>query len=171
MLALVAACGPSSNDNAATSPTPSPTATAGVCTTSGAAVNWPSADQLPSTPAITSVALNGDVLTMTFQQGTPAFDVAEQPDTVFHKDPSGAALTLKGTAGVKVTLRGFRGDVKNNTGPSQFTGSGTSVAEIVEVGDSEGVVTWGVGANGATCATVTASGSTLTFHFVPQPIG
>jgi len=106
---------------------------------------------------------------MTFRQGTPAFEIAPQSDAHFTKDPSGQPVTLAGTAGARITLRGFRGDLQNYAGGSSINSSGGVLLQVMEIGDSEGVVTWAVGANGAACATVTSSGSTLTFHFVHQP--
>ena len=123
----------------------------------------------PASPAIDSVTANGDVLTMTFRQGTPAFEIAQQADAHFTKDPSGQPVTLAGTAGAKITLRGFRGDLQNYTGGSSISSSGGVLLQVMEIGDSEGIVTWAVGASGATCATVTSTGSSLTFHFIPQP--
>lgn len=173
----MAACGGSNPGNAANSPSASasPSAaastspSAAACTTSGAAVNWPAPDTAPASPAITSVTASGDVLTMTFRQGTPQFELAQQPDTHFSKDPSGQPVTLAGNAGVKITLRGFRGDMQNYAGSTSINSSGGVLLQVMEIGDSEGVVTWAAGANGAACATVTASGSTLTFHFIHQP--
>lgn len=163
-----ASCGASNPGNAVNSPSPSSSASAAACTTSGAAVNWPSPDTAPASPAITSVSTAADVLTLTFRQGTPQFDVAQQPDTHFTKDPSGQPVTLAGSAGVKITLRGFRGDMQNYAGPTSINANGSVLVQVMEIGDSEGVVTWAAGANGATCATVTASGSTLTVHFIHQ---
>jgi len=166
------ACGttsnPTSSPSTSSSSSPSPTQVA--CVTSGpASSTWPSADKLPATPSITSVDLSGDVLTMTFASGTPAFDVATQPTAKFTTDPSGQAVTLGGTAGVKITLRGFRGDVKNYAGPNQVGSNGQIVLNAYELGDFEGVVTWGAGVSAPACTAVTASGSTLTFQFIRQP--
>jgi hypothetical protein len=165
-----AACGSPNTGGAESTPSPSPASSpsAASCTTSGAAVNWPSPDTAPASAAITSVTAAGDVLTITFRQGTPEFEVAPQPDAHFTKDPSGQQVTLAGTAGVKITLRGFRGDVQNYAGPTSINSSGGLLVQVMEIGDSEGVVTWAAGVNGAACATVTASGSTLTFHFIHQ---
>jgi len=43
---------------------------------------------------------------------------------------------------------------------------GSLVEEIRRIGDFEGVVTWAVGLRAPGCASVTASGSTLTFRFI-----
>ena len=95
--------------------------------------------------------------------------MAQQPDTHFAKDPSGQPVTLAGTAGVKITLRGFRGDTQSYAGPTSINTTGGVLLQVMEIGASEGVVTWAAGANGAACATVSASGSTLMFHFIHQP--
>ena len=124
---------------------------------------------MPQTPAITAVTVSGDVLTMTFAPGTPAFEVTPQPGAKFTKDPSGQPVTLSGTAGVVIVLRGFRGDVQNFAGTGSITSTGPLLLQVYELGDSEGVVTWGAGVSAPACAAVSASGSTLTFHFIPEP--
>ena len=170
--AALMACGTASNGPAGTSPSPStPTSSSPVaCSTSGpASSTWPSADKLPATAAITSVSVTGDTMTITFAQGTPAFEVATQPNANFTADPSGQAVSLAGKAGVKITLRGFRGDVQNYSGSKSITSTGPILLQASELGDFEGVVTWGAGLSAAGCAAVTASGSTLTFQFIRQP--
>jgi hypothetical protein len=169
LVLTLAACAASNNGNAANTPAPTASASTPACTTSGVAVNWLSPDTAPASPALNSVTVTGDVLTMTFRQGTPQFEVAQQPDTHFAKDPSGQPVMLAGNAGVKITLRGFRGDTQSYAGPTSINTTGGVLLQLMEIGDSEGVVTWAAGANGAACATVTASGSTLTFHFIHQP--
>src|SRR5579864_3411237 len=156
------ACGTTSNSTSSpsTSSSPSPTASPVACVTSGpASSTWPSADKLPATAAITSLSVTGDTVTLTFAQGTPAFEVATQPNAQFTADPSGQPVTLTGTAGVRITLRGFRGDVQNYTGSKSITASGQVLQQVYELGDSEGVITWGAGVNAAACTAVTASGS------------
>jgi hypothetical protein len=116
-----------------------------------------------------SAVAAGDSLTLTFVQGTPAFEVKTQPDTHFLLDPSGKPVDLAGSAGAAIVLRGFRGDMRNYTGPASIVSSGPRLLQVYEVGDFEGVVTWAVGLSGAGCASVTAAGSTLTFQFIAPP--
>ena len=89
-----------------------------------------------------------------------------QSSARFTKDPSGQPVTLTGSFGVKIVLRGFRGDVQNYTGPTSLTSRGPLLRQVAELGDFEGVISWGAGLSSPGCASVTASGSTLTFHFI-----
>jgi len=168
---LLAACGPSGGGNSRTTTTPAPSPTPLACTSGGAAsASWPAPDaQAGTTPPIVSAVVAGDTFTLTFQQGTPAFEVKTQAGTHFTKDPSGAPVDLAGSAGATIVLRGFRGDVRNYAGPASIMSSGPRLAQVYEVGDFEGVVTWAVGLNGAGCANVTSTGSSLAFHYTAAP--
>ncbi len=84
----------------------------------------------------------------------------------FIVDPSGRPVDLAGASGVKIVLRGFRGDVSNYTGPARLTSSGPILLEAAPIGDFEGVVGFGAGVSRPACANVTASSSTLSFHFI-----
>ena len=46
---------------------------------------------------------------------------------------------------------------------------GPFLIEVRSLGGFEGQVTWGAGLSRPGCANVTATGSTLTFHFIPSP--
>jgi hypothetical protein len=116
-----------------------------------------------------SAVVAGDTLTLTFQQGTPAFEVKTQAGTHFTKDPSGVPVDLAGSAGATILLRGFRGDMRNYSGPVSVTSGGPRLLQVYEIGDFEGVVTWAVGLNEAGCANVTSTGSSLAFHFTAAP--
>lgn len=48
-----------------------------------------------------------------------------------------------------------------------MTSSGPLLLQVMQIGDFEGVVTWAAGLSRSSCASVTASGSTLTFRFIP----
>lgn len=166
--ALVA-CGTASGGSPSPSASTSPSTLA--CTSSGSAsATWPPADKAAATPAITAVDVNGNVVTFTFAQGTPAFELTTQRNTQFALDPSGQPVTLKGAQGVRIVMRGFRGDIQNYTGSKSTMSSGPVLRELYELGDSEGVVTWGAGVSAAACAAVTVSGSTLTVEFIYQPV-
>jgi hypothetical protein len=116
-----------------------------------------------------SAVAAGDTLTLTFDQGTPVFEVKTQAGTHFTQDPSGKPVDLAGSAGATIVLRGFRGDMSNYTGPVSIISSGPRLLQVNQIGDFEGVVTWAVGLSGAGCANVTAAGSNLTFHFIAPP--
>jgi len=57
----------------------------------------------------------------------------------------------------------------NYTGPASFVSQGPLLVEVRSLGGYEGQVSWGVGLSRPGCASVTATGSTLTFHFIPLP--
>lgn len=110
--------------------------------------------------------MSGDTFTLTFTHGTPPFQVITQSGADFTEDPSGKAVTLAGTDGAQIVLTGFRGDQSDYKGEKKFKSSGPRLLEVAQLGDFEGNVTWGVGLSGPSCAVVTSSGSTLTFHFI-----
>jgi hypothetical protein len=156
---------PSTNTGSVTTVAPGPPTDApGVaaaqsgCTDSGAASS-------PGPSRIAAKSANDDTFVITFDQGTPQFQVFTQTNARFIADPSGAKVLLPGTAGIRIVLRGLTFPA-DPTGPSSFTPHGRLVREIRRIGDFEGVVTWAVGLNAPGCASVTASGSTLTFRFI-----
>jgi hypothetical protein len=170
---LLAACGSSGGGNSQATPTPTltPSLSPLACTSSSAAsASWIGPDSRISTaPPVVSAVAAGDTLTLTFEQGTPAFGVKTQAGTHFMLDPSGKPVDLAGSAGATIVLRGFRGDVRNYTGPVSIMSSGPRLLQVYEIGDFEGVVTWAVGLGGAGCANATSTGSSLTFHFIAPP--
>jgi hypothetical protein len=118
------------------------------------------------TPPIVSATVSGDTLTLTFDQGTPAFEVTTQPTAQFTAtDGRGGPVDLSGSAGVLIILRGFRGDMQNYAGVKDFITNGQVLVEVREIGDYEGVIGWAAGLSGAGCANVTAGTSTLIFTF------
>ena len=108
-------------------------------------------------------------MTLTFAAGTPQFRVEPVSSSHFIQDPSGQPVVLAGSAGVKLVLSGFRGDVANYSGQASFTSSGPLLLQASKLGDFEGVVTFGAGTSKPACANVTTTGSTLTFQFIPAP--
>ena len=131
------------------------------CTVSGAASG-------SGTPALASAAVSGDTLTLNFSNGTPAFELTTQPSARFLEDPSGRPLTLGGSAGERIVLRGFRGDTSNLNGvPKSLTSNGPLLRQVAPIGDFEGVVSFGAGLSSAGCADVTSTQSSLVFHFIP----
>jgi hypothetical protein len=110
--------------------------------------------------------VSGDTFTLAFVNGTPPFQVVTQSNADFVEDASGKKVTLSGTAGARITLTGFRGDMSNYSGPKTLTSTGPILLQVAEIGDFEGHVSWGVGLGVPGCATVTSGASTLTFHFI-----
>jgi hypothetical protein len=101
--------------------------------------------------------------------GTPPFQIARQTDAHFFNDPRGDAVNLAGSAGVRIAMQGFRGDMVNYAGSKTLTSNGPLLLQVASIGDFEGYVSWGVGLSGPGCANVTSSGSTLTFTFIAAP--
>jgi hypothetical protein len=191
--ALVCACGQATPRAAApaaspATPTlnPTPTATAvaaqpantltepvantpaAACSTSGpASASWAAPWNRPAGPAIVAATATGDTFTLTFDHGTPAFEVSPTSNTAFIRDPKGDRVVLAGTAGVAIHLTAFRGDVINFQGTTPRPPAGSLLREVREIGDFEGEVNWAAGLAQPACAAVTSSGSTITFHFVP----
>jgi hypothetical protein len=166
-LILTCACGAANSANGQPTPaTASPVRLS--CTASGAAsALWPAVPSASATtPAIVSAVADGDTLKLTFASGTPQFEVAPVGSPHFTVDPSGRPVDLAGTSGVRIVLRGFRGDVSNYNGAARFTSSGPILLETGAIGDFEGVVSFGAGVSRPACANVTASASTLTFQFM-----
>ena len=116
-----------------------------------------------------SAVASGDTLTLTFDQGTPQFEITTQAGTHFLKDPSGLPVDLAGSEGAKIVLRGFRGDMSNYTGPASIASNGPRLLQVYKIGDFEGVVTWAIGLSGASCASVTVTATSLSFQFIASP--
>jgi hypothetical protein len=105
-------------------------------------------------------------LKFTFGQGTPQFEVVPQSSAHFTMDPSGKPIDLPGSAGARIVLRGFRGDLPNYTPTLPLISSGPKLLQVNRIGDSEGILTWAAGLSGPGCANVTAGASTLSFQFI-----
>jgi hypothetical protein len=171
---LMSACGTSS-PTAEASPkqtvSPSQSASPLVCSTGGpASASWITPDQVTgSTPPIASAVVSGETLTLTFVQGTPTFEVTPQPTAQFTAvSGRGGTVLLSGTSGVRIVLRGFRGDMQNYSGTQDFIANGKTLVEVRELGDYEGVVGWAAGLSKPGCASVVVGQSTLTFTFIPS---
>ena len=150
---------------------PATTTSSPSCTSSRpASSSWVPAPSRPATASITAAAY-GDTLTLRFDQGTPAFEIRTQTSPRFSRDPSGQPVTMAGSAGVAVVLRGFRGDIRNYAGPESLSSDGSLLRQVQVIGESEGVITWAAGLSAPGCANVTTSGSTLTILFVPHAAG
>jgi len=79
------------------------------------------------------------------------YSVQPQTATTFTQDPSGRQVTLTGSAGLKVTLQGAA-SAGSYTGPTDLKPSGTAVLrEARQIGDFEGVVSWGLGLSRTGC--------------------
>lgn len=81
----------------------------------------------------------------------PAFEVKPQASATFVQDPSGLNVTLSGRVGLVVTLHGAQSH-GTYSGATDLHPGGTSVIkEARQLGDFEGVLTWGLGLSHASC--------------------
>ncbi len=167
-LALLCACGSTAHTAAQTSPSPATLA----CTPSGqASPSWPAPwTRSGSAPPIVSATVAQDTFKLTFDSGTPAFELTPQSSAHFYADSGlGQPIDLAGSAGVRIVLRGFRGDMDTYAGPVSFTSQGPLLVQVKSLGGWEGQASWAAGLSRPGCASVTSTDSTLTFHFVASP--
>jgi len=148
---------PSASASPLASPSPSPSASPtqstaafqcgtayGPITQSGPAVAYISDVRTGTHPGY-------DRITITFSNGAPtSVEVKTQTNATFTKDPSGQAVTLRGDAGLLLTIRGAD-EHTSYTGSTDFKTGYTKLQEAQQVQDFEGVVQWGIGLSGNTC--------------------
>jgi hypothetical protein len=79
----------------------------------------------------------------------PHWDAIPKSSSKFYKDPSGTPITLEGTAGIKVVVRPI--ETGSHSGPIDFDPEFAQLAEAYELGDNEGVFTWGLGLERQSC--------------------
>jgi hypothetical protein len=166
-LAILSACGSSAHTAAQTSPS---LATL-TCTSSGqASQSWPAPwTRSGSAPPIVLATVAQDTFKLTFDSGTPDFELTPQSSAHFNADSGlGQPIDLAGSAGVRIVLRGFRGDMDNYAGPASFTSQGPLLVQVKSLGGWEGQASWAAGLSRPGCASVTSTGSTLVFHFIPS---
>jgi hypothetical protein len=175
VMPLVGACG-SSTPVSLTSPSPiasaSPSPTVLTCTLGGPASPSFTAPWLrtPSSVPIVSAVVAGDTLTLTFDQGTPEFEVTLESAAQFMvPDGRGDLVNMAGSAGAIIVLRGFQGGMLSYAGSPDLTSNGPLLLEVRHVNEYEGYVHWAVGLSKPGCTNVTIGSSTLTFHFIPSP--
>ncbi|MDQ6918053.1 MAG: hypothetical protein M3Z98_01715 [Candidatus Dormibacteraeota bacterium] len=100
-----------------------------------------------------------DRIVIQFDGPVPSYTVTPQGSPAFMQDGSGQTLTLQGTSGVKIVVRGASGWDLN--GHQTFTGSqdlkpGYPVLkEARQTGDFERVFSWGLGLSQPNCVQVT----------------
>jgi hypothetical protein len=148
----------------ATSPAPSPSASP-----SASPVSSPVASGTPYACASSSITSQGappsafidgvrtgthtgyDRLTIEFQNGQPTtIDVAPQGGSTFMLSPRGQQVTLKGQAGILVTIHGADAHTAYS-GQTDFVTGYSVMVEVRQVQDFEGVVQYGIGLSNAAC--------------------
>ena len=140
------------------------------CTQDGkASPSWPQPEAASGSPSIIGAVVRGDALKLSFTAGTPEYQVLPQASAQFVADASGRPVQLPGTAGVRIILRGFRGDMSNYRGQTDLQSSGPLLLQASKIGDFEGVVSFAAGTSAPACANVAADDSSLTFRFIAAP--
>lgn len=84
------------------------------------------------------------------QVGIPVYELSQQPSTQFIKDPSGLSVTLAGSAGLRLVFRDTSG-YGIYSGSTDMRAQLVTVTQVMELGDFERVMTWGIGLNRASC--------------------
>lgn len=80
----------------------------------------------------------------------PAYTLTRQASTHFIKDPAGQDVTLKGAAGLKLVFHGAKA-YPTYTKPTDLVPSAVVVQEAQQIGDYEGVLSWGIGLSKQSC--------------------
>jgi hypothetical protein len=92
-----------------------------------------------------------DRIVFDFSGGIPSWDLTRQESATFVRDASGQEVMLDGTAGLKVIFRGA--DLSSGV-PTEAKPAFTSIREIAQIGNFEGVLTYGIGISSAQCVRV-----------------
>lgn len=183
-LLLVAACGDDDDDERAagddtettsTTERPTTTTTAAPATTTttafdGATTPTSVAATNRAVAALTDVTVADVVVTFTFRDETPGYDV-QYVDPPIRQDGSGEEIAVAGTAFLSVRMEPASGVdlsgeefVETYTGPERIPGSGV-IAEVVRTGDFEANLTWVIGVEGERAYRVEVEASMLRVYF------
>ena len=168
LLAPLAACGGSGNDNPTVSlpsagSTSAPTSPASADVSSSATPLPTSTATVSAAPSASATALLTDVeagghdgftrVVFTFSHQVPGY-VAGYAQPPFQQSGSGQTVEVKGDAFIKVRMeRAATADLSaasaqpTYTGPSHVPGTGV-VSEVAKTGDFEAVMTWVIGLQG-----------------------
>ncbi|MEO6796206.1 MAG: hypothetical protein ABI401_05145 [Candidatus Dormibacter sp.] len=80
----------------------------------------------------------------------PSYTLTRQASTHFVKDASGQPVTLQGSAGLKLVFHGAAGYPTYTESTDQKPGLAV-VKEVEQIGDFEGVLSWGIGLSQPAC--------------------
>ena len=181
LLLVVACADEDADDNVIQSASTTTVAEGTTTTTTEAATTTTTAFEGSTTPTsapgvtsgvalLTDVQVADGVVTFTFREGTPGFDVqyVEPPIT---EDGSGAEVQVAGSAHLHVRMEPASGvDLSGEeyeetyTGPERIAGTGV-IAEVVRTGDFEAVLSWVVGLDEQRPYRVEADASMLRVYF------
>jgi hypothetical protein len=92
------------------------------------------------------------------------WSVTPQNSATFLQDPSGLPVTLRGVAGLGVVIHGAQAHTNAGqpTVPTDLQPNFPTILEVRQVGDFEGVVSWGIGLRQPACFRVMPHRSRLT---------
>jgi hypothetical protein len=150
---------PSASPSAGPSPsapaTPDSTLPAFVCTSSTGFVAEPTTPASPPVAYIDAVRMGThagyDRITIEFTNGIPGkADVTPQNNATFTQGASGQSVTLAGSAGVLITMRGAD-EHTAYSGPTDIKTGYSVLVEARQVQDFEGTVQWGLGLSTSAC--------------------
>jgi len=89
-----------------------------------------------------------DRVVFDFTGGIPSWDLTRQESPTFTRDASGQPVTLDGSAGLKLVLRGT--DVAGSVA-SDVTPRYTSIREVAQLGNFEHQLSYGIGLSSSQC--------------------
>jgi hypothetical protein len=92
-----------------------------------------------------------DRIVFEFASGpVPSYTLTRQASTNFTKDASGQPVTLQGSSGLKLVFHGASG-YPTYTGSTDLKPGLPVVQEVEQIGDFEGVLSWGIGLSQQSC--------------------
>jgi len=158
VLLLLAACGGGSSTATKPSPSPTPEATPAVASvpagfTCSSAVTGGGSAQAAVADVRVGSQQGFDRLVIQLTGPVPSFEIRTQPTSGFVLDARGDSVTLQGSAGVLVRVHNASpsGSYK---GVTDYRPGGPVLAEARQIGDFEGVFSWGLGTSGPACVRV-----------------
>jgi hypothetical protein len=101
-----------------------------------------------------------DRFVIAFRGPLQQFDVRPQSSASFVLDPSGKPVTLQGSAGLLVIIHGAQAH-DGVQPPTHLTPEFPTLREALQLGDFEGVVSWGLGLSSAECFRIRAGSRRL----------
>jgi hypothetical protein len=132
------------------SPTPTPTPKPFTCTDqSGGSTGLNS--QLTAIRAAAHDSDGYDRIVFDFSSEIPSYDLTRQESATFIRDASGQEVTLDGTAGLKLVIRDA--DLASSV-PADMKPHLKSVREIMQIGNFERVLSYGIGLSSSQCVRV-----------------
>ena len=116
----------------------------------GAAQPAGSTGPVPVTDVRAAAQTGVDRFVIQLSGPVPQYEVKPQASTTFTRDPSGFRVSLEGSSGLQVTVHGAQ-SYGSYSGSTDLTPRLTVLREARQVGDFEGVLTWGLGLSRASC--------------------